>query len=55
MIRTKVVNDSTDLVPIIRAFDDKTKKEVFKEIQTEWKPKSETEEKKRRIGNNKDH
>ena len=45
MIRTKVVNDSTDLVPIIRAFDDKTKKEVFKEIQTEWKPKSEIEEK----------
>ena len=45
MIRTKVVNDSTDLVPIIRAFDDKTKKEVFKEIQADWKPQSEIEEK----------
>ena len=45
MIRTKVVNDSTDLVPIMRAFNDKTKKEVFKEIQTDWKPQSEIEEK----------
>ncbi len=45
MIRTKVVNDSTDLVPIIRAFDDKTKKEVFKEILSDWKPLSEIEEK----------
>ena len=45
MIRTKVVNDSTDLVQIIRAFDDKTKKEVFKEIQADWKPQSEIEEK----------
>jgi predicted DNA-binding ArsR family transcriptional regulator len=45
MIRTKVVNDSTDLVPIIRAFDDNTKKEVFKEIQNEWKPLSEIKEK----------
>jgi predicted DNA-binding ArsR family transcriptional regulator len=45
MIRTKVVNDSTDLIPIMRAFDDKIKKEIFKEIQTEWKPKSEIEEK----------
>ena len=45
MIRTKVVNDSTDLVPIIRAFDDKIKKEVFKEIQSDWKPQSEIEDK----------
>ena len=45
MIRTKVVNDSTDLVPIIRAFDDKIKKEVFQEIQSDWKPLSEIKEK----------
>ena len=52
MIRTKVVNDSTDLVPIIRAFDDKTKKDVFKEIQTEWKPLSEIKEKYGKNGEN---
>ena len=52
MIRTKVVNDSTDLVPIIRAFDDKTKKDVFKEIQAEWKPLSEIKEKYGKNGEN---
>lgn len=45
MIRTKVVNDSTDLIPIMRAFDTATKQEVFKEIQSEWKPLSEIKEK----------
>jgi predicted DNA-binding ArsR family transcriptional regulator len=45
MLRTKVVNDSTDLIPLIRAFDNPIKKEVFKEIQTEWKPLSEITEK----------
>jgi len=37
MMRTKVVNDSTDLVPLLRAFDNKTKKEVFNELLGEWK------------------
>lgn len=45
MIRTKVVNDSTDLVPLMRAFDTPIKKAVFKEIQSEWKPLSEIREK----------
>ena len=45
MMRTKVVNDSTDLVPLLRAFDNKVKKDVFKEILSEWKPLSEIEEK----------
>ena len=36
MMRTKVINDSTDLVSIIRAFDNKTKKEVFTEISKDW-------------------
>ena len=45
MLRTKVVNDSTDLVPLLRAFDDKTKKEVFNEILADWKPLSEIKEK----------
>jgi len=41
MMRTKVVNDSTDLVPLLRAFDTKTKKEVFNELLLDWKPLSE--------------
>ena len=41
MLRTKVVNDSTDLIPLIRAFDNPVKKAVFKEIQVEWKPLSD--------------
>lgn len=45
MIRTKVVNDSTDLIPLIRAFDNPVKKAVFKEIQVEWKPLSEIKDK----------
>jgi predicted DNA-binding ArsR family transcriptional regulator len=40
-MRTKVVNDSTDLVPLLRAFDTKTKKEVFNELLLDWKPLSE--------------
>jgi predicted DNA-binding ArsR family transcriptional regulator len=40
MIRTKVINDSTDLVSIIRAFDSPTKKEVFMEISKDWVPTS---------------
>ncbi|HEC89003.1 MAG TPA: hypothetical protein ENI44_00270, partial [Thermoplasmatales archaeon] len=45
MLRTKVVNDSTDLVPLLRAFDDPIKKAVFKEIQSDWKAISEIREK----------
>jgi len=41
MMRTKVVNDSTDLVPLLRAFDNKIKKEVFTELLQDWKPTSE--------------
>ena len=40
MIRTKVINDSTDLVSIIRAFDSPIKKEVFMEISKDWVPTS---------------
>ena len=35
------MNDSTDLIPLIRAFDNPVKKAVFKEIQTDWKPLSD--------------
>ena len=41
MMRTKVVNDSTDLVPLLRAFDNKVKKEVFSELLQNWKPMSD--------------
>ena len=45
MMRTKVVNDSTDLVTLLRAFDNKTKKDVFYELLSDWKPVSEIKEK----------
>ena len=45
MMRTKVVNDSTDLVPLLRAFDNRTKKEVFNELLIDWKPLSEIKDK----------
>lgn len=45
MLRTKVVNDSTDLVPLLRAFDNKTKKQVFNELLGDWKPLSVIKEK----------
>ena len=41
MMRTKVVNDSTDLVPLLRAFDNKVKKEVFSDLLMDWKPLSD--------------
>ena len=40
MMRTKVINDSADLVSLIRAFDDKIKKNVFIEISRDWIPGS---------------
>jgi predicted DNA-binding ArsR family transcriptional regulator len=45
MLRTKVVNDSTDLVSLLRAFDSKTKKEVFNELLSDWKPLSDIKDK----------
>lgn len=45
MLRTKVVNDSTDLVPLLRAFDNKIKKQVFNELLGDWKPLSQIKEK----------
>jgi len=49
MMRTKVVNDSTDLIPLLRAFDSKTKKEIFNELLNGWKTMSEIVDK---YGNN---
>lgn len=44
-MRTKVVNDSTDLIPLLRAFDSKTKKEIFNELLNGWKTMSEITDK----------
>ena len=40
-MRTKVVNDSTDLIPLLRAFDSNEKKEIFNELLNGWKTMSE--------------
>lgn len=45
MMRTKVVNDSTDLIPLLRAFDNNTKKSVFNDVMLDWKLYSEIKEK----------
>ena len=50
MMRTKVVNDSIDLVPLLRAFDNNIKKKVFQELQMEWKPLSIIKEKYGKAG-----
>ena len=52
MMRTKVVNDSTDLVPLLRAFDNKTKKDVFYEVLSDWRSLSEIKEKYGETGEN---
>ena len=52
MMRTKVVNDSTELVPLLRAFDNKTKKDVFYEVLSDWRPLSEIKEKYGEEGEN---
>jgi predicted DNA-binding ArsR family transcriptional regulator len=40
-MRVKVINNSIDLVPVLRAFDSEVKKNVFDEISEDWKPISE--------------
>lgn len=40
MRRIKVVSEATDLVPLLRALDTETKREVFKEISSQWCPTS---------------
>ena len=52
MMRTKVVNDSTELVPLLRAFDNKTKKDVFYEVLSDWRSLSEIKEKYGETGEN---
>ncbi|MEM2977512.1 MAG: ArsR family transcriptional regulator [Thermoplasmata archaeon] len=43
--RIKVINDPTDLVPILRAVDSKVRRDVFKEVSEDWRTMKEIEEK----------
>ncbi|MBC7108466.1 MAG: ArsR family transcriptional regulator [Methanomassiliicoccales archaeon] len=45
MNRIKVINDPSDLVPMLRAVDTKVKREVLKEVTLEWRTSKEIEEK----------
>ena len=45
MKRIKVINDPTELVPILRAVDSKVKREVFREVSEDWRTIKEIEEK----------
>ncbi len=45
MNRIKVINEPSDLVPILRAVDTLTKKEVFKELSHNWLTAREIEDK----------
>ena len=44
-MRTKVINSSIDMVPVLRAFDSEVKKNVFDEISEDWRLVSEITDK----------
>ena len=45
MRRIKVINDPTELVPILRAVDSKVKREVFREVSEDWRTLKAIDEK----------
>ena len=45
MNRIKVVSDPAELVPILRTVDSPVKREVFKEVTTDWRTAKQIEEK----------
>ncbi|TLZ62658.1 MAG: ArsR family transcriptional regulator [Methanobacteriota archaeon] len=45
MNRIKVVSDPAELVPILRTVDSPIKREVFKEVTTDWRTAKQIEEK----------
>jgi predicted DNA-binding ArsR family transcriptional regulator len=45
MTRIKVINEPSELVPMLRAVDTKVKREVLKEVTLEWRTSKEIEEK----------
>lgn len=44
MARVKVISEATDLVPLLRAFDSETKREVFDELTEGWVRESDVED-----------
>ena len=44
MNRIKVINEPSELVPMLRAVDTKVKREVLKEVTLEWRTTKEIEE-----------
>jgi predicted DNA-binding ArsR family transcriptional regulator len=45
MNRIKVVSDPSELVPILRTVDSPVKREVFKEVTTDWRTAKQIEDK----------
>ena len=45
MNRIKVINEPSELVPMLRAVDTKVKREVLKEVTLEWRTSKEVEDK----------
>ena len=45
MNRIKVINEPSELVPMLRAVDTKVKREVLKEVTLEWRTAAQIEEK----------
>ena len=45
MNRIKVINEPSELVPMLRAVDTKVKREVLKEVTLEWRTSKEVEAK----------
>ncbi|MBM4236902.1 MAG: ArsR family transcriptional regulator [Euryarchaeota archaeon] len=45
MNRIKVINEPSELVPMLRAVDTRVKREVLKEVTLEWRTSKEIEEK----------
>lgn len=45
MNRIKVVSEAAELVPILRAVDSELKRDVFKEVASEWRTAKQIEEK----------
>ena len=45
MNRIKVINEPSELVPMLRAVDTKVKRDVLKEVTLEWRTSKEIEQK----------
>ena len=52
MMQAKLINDITDLVWLMRAFDSEVKRNVFEEVCQDWKLLEDIEEKYGEEGKN---